>query len=79
MGHSPDVLTDREREVVRLLADGLTAKETGRKLGISGGVVGNHRQNIYRKLGLNRAAALARWAQDHGIVNGARKKKGRAA
>ena len=79
MGHSANDLTDREREVVRLLVDGLNANEAGKKLGISGGVVRNHRQNVYRKLGINRAATLARWATRQGVATNGRSKKKRGA
>lgn len=72
-------LTPREREVVRHLAIGLTATEAGRVLKISGGTVRNHRQNIYRKLRVNRAAMLARWALEHGLIGRRRNGKRRTA
>jgi DNA-binding CsgD family transcriptional regulator len=43
-------LTEREREVVRLIADGLTDGEIGRYLNISVFTVQNHVKNILRKL-----------------------------
>lgn len=44
-------LTERQREVLRLLAQGLLSKEIGRRLGISNSTVKNHLTDIYRVLG----------------------------
>ena len=55
-------LTDREREVVRLLADGLTSKEVADSLRISTRTVESHRLNINRKVGFNSVADLIRYA-----------------
>ncbi|GAA2208799.1 hypothetical protein GCM10009850_042570 [Nonomuraea monospora] len=43
-------LTPREHSVLRLLAEGLTAKEMARRLGVSPRTVGKHQENLYRKL-----------------------------
>lgn len=61
-------LTQREREVMRLLADGLSSKETAGKLQISTRTVESHRININRKLGFNSIANLVHYAIRHGIV-----------
>jgi len=49
-----DDLTRREREVLRLVADGLSDREVAARLGISAGTVGEHLRSIYRKLGVGR-------------------------
>jgi DNA-binding NarL/FixJ family response regulator len=62
-------LTDREGEVMRLLADGLTNKEAARLLKISTRTVESHRININRKLGFGSVADLVRYAVRNGIVS----------
>src|SRR5262249_2663879 len=60
------VLTSREREILQLLADGLTNKEIGQRLYISPRTVGVHVSSILRKLASSdrvQAAHLARRAQ----------------
>ena len=53
-------LTPRERQVIQAAADGLTARQIGRRLGMSERTVTTHLSRIYRKLGVsNRVAALA--------------------
>jgi DNA-binding NarL/FixJ family response regulator len=61
-------LTERECEVVRLLADGMSSKEAATRLQISIRTVESHRINISRKLGLNSIAKLVHYAIRHGIV-----------
>jgi DNA-binding NarL/FixJ family response regulator len=61
-------LTEREYEVVRLLADGLSNKEMAARLQISIRTVESHRININRKLGFNSIAKLVHYAIRHGIV-----------
>jgi DNA-binding NarL/FixJ family response regulator len=61
-------LTERECEVVRLLADGLSSKEAATRLQISIRTVESHRINISRKLGFNSIAKLVHYAIRHGIV-----------
>lgn len=53
-------LTHRERDVLRLVASGATAKETGKALGISPRTVEVHRARIMRKLGVRRLVDLVR-------------------
>ena len=63
-----DPLSEREREVLNLLASGKTNSEVARDLFVSVGTVKSHTGNIYRKLGAkNRAEALAR-ARDLGLL-----------
>lgn len=58
----------REREVLRLLAQGLRSQAIARELHISVGTVEVHRRNIARKLGLRGVAELTRYAIREGIV-----------
>jgi DNA-binding NarL/FixJ family response regulator len=54
------ILTDREKAVLIAAADGLTAREIGRRLGVSERTVTTHLNHIYRKLNVNsRVAALS--------------------
>jgi len=59
-------LTPREIEVLRLIASGLTAKETARKLDISPKTADHHIQGIYGKIGVTTRAAAALYAVEHG-------------
>jgi DNA-binding NarL/FixJ family response regulator len=63
------MLTDRERQVVRLLAGGLTSKEVASSLQISTRTVESHRLNINRKIGFNSVADLVRYAIRNNIVS----------
>ncbi len=57
----PGGLTPREREVLRLVADGQTNREVARSLWISAHTVRSHVENVFEKLGVtSRAAAVAR-------------------
>jgi two-component system nitrate/nitrite response regulator NarL len=51
-------LTDREREIVQLVSEGLSNKEIGRRLDISDGTIKAHLHNIYDKLAINNRTAL---------------------
>jgi len=64
-GTSP--LTDRERQVLQLVARGHTYAEIGRELGISAKTAENHVRNILGKLHLTRRSDLVRYAVEHGI------------
>jgi DNA-binding NarL/FixJ family response regulator len=64
-GENP--LSDREREVLNLVARGYTYKQVGTELYIAEKTVENHVRNILGKLHLTRRAELVRWAADHGI------------
>jgi DNA-binding NarL/FixJ family response regulator len=61
-------LTTREREVVKLIAEGKSSREIADLLCISIRTAENHRANIMRKLNLNKAADLVRYAIQKGIV-----------
>jgi DNA-binding NarL/FixJ family response regulator len=55
-------ITDREREVLKLVGHGVTSKEIATCLGISFRTVEAHRTNLMSKLDATNAAKLARWA-----------------
>ena len=56
----PSVLTDREAQILKLIANGLTNREISNHLSISESTVENHIHHIYAKLGIsNRAQAVA--------------------
>jgi DNA-binding NarL/FixJ family response regulator len=61
-------LSAREREVLHLIADGLSAKEIASDLGISTKTVEAHRTSLMRKLGTRKATELVRYALRHGLV-----------
>jgi DNA-binding NarL/FixJ family response regulator len=62
-----DPLTDREREVLSLVARGYPYKEVGAQLHIAAKTVENHVRNILGKLHLERRQELVRYAVEHGI------------
>lgn len=61
-------LTSREREVLRLIVEGRTNKETAATLGISHRTVETHRENILKKLGVRSVAELTRFAIETGML-----------
>ncbi len=64
----PSNLTEREQEVLTLIAEGLTNKQIGEKLGISPKTVARHRDNITKKLNLSSRAELTRYAIQKGLI-----------
>ncbi len=64
----PDGLTTRERDVMRLLAAGLSDREIARELSISPHTVHGHVSNLLGKLGVASRTAAAVLAQRHGLV-----------
>lgn len=63
-----DGLTDREQEVLELVADGLTNREIGQQLNISHKTVARHRENIMEKLNLHSRVELVKYAIRKGII-----------
>ncbi|HPG32355.1 MAG: response regulator transcription factor [Lentimicrobium sp.] len=61
-------LTDREREIIQALGDGLSFKEIGARLFISPRTVENHKTNILEKLGLKNTIELVKYAIRHKII-----------
>lgn len=62
-------LSQREREVLKLIAEGYKNKEIARDLCISLKTVEKHRANLMKKLDLHNAAALTVYAMQKGLVN----------
>ena len=67
LGH-PHGLTDRERQVLALLARGRPTKQVAQVLGISVKTADRHVQNIYAKIGVSSRAAATMFAMEHGLV-----------
>lgn len=65
----PDGLTERQLQVVRLLARGHSSRQIGEELGLSAKTVDVHRARIMRQLGIRDMASLARYALRHGLVD----------
>jgi DNA-binding NarL/FixJ family response regulator len=63
------LMTPREIEIVRLLAEGKTNKETAALLGIAVRTVETHRSRIMLKLGLHSLAELIHYAMRHGLAS----------
>ncbi|WP_326567335.1 response regulator transcription factor [Amycolatopsis rhabdoformis] len=64
---SPPRLTERETDVLRLVAKGLTARQIAERLVLSHRTVENHVQSTLRKLQLHNRVELARYAIEHGL------------
>lgn len=64
----PAGLTDREAQVVVLLARGCATKQVAVQLGISGKTADRHVQNAYAKMGVSSRAAATLFAMEHGMV-----------
>lgn len=64
----PGILSDREREVLRLVADGENTKTIAALLEVSPKTIETHRQHITRKLGTNSVASWVRYALRHNLT-----------
>lgn len=64
-----EVLSDRERQVLELVADGLTNPQIGEQLGISYKTVARHRERIMNKLNLHSSAELVKFAIRTGLID----------
>jgi DNA-binding NarL/FixJ family response regulator len=67
-GPEVPALTERETDVLRQVAKGLTARQIGERLGVSHRTVETHVQSTLRKLQLHNRVQLARYAIEKGIV-----------
>lgn len=65
----PVDLTDREIEIVKLIAEGLSNKEIGERLFISHRTVDTHRTNLMTKIGVHNVAGIVRFAIQHGLIS----------
>lgn len=61
-------LTEREREVLQLIAEGLSTKEVASQLGVAVKTAESHRTSLMRKLGVHKASELVRIAIREGII-----------
>ncbi len=65
---SSNVLTEREKEILQLIAEGMTNQSIAESLCISVTTVDTHRKNIMSKLGIHSVAGLVKYAIKHKIV-----------
>jgi two-component system nitrate/nitrite response regulator NarL len=66
--HERPFLSDREREVLKLVAEGLSAPEIGRRIHLSTATVKTHLAHVYEKLGVAERAAAVAAAMRRGLV-----------
>jgi DNA-binding NarL/FixJ family response regulator len=64
----PAGLTEREAEVVRMLARGLHTKQVAHELGIATKTADRHVQNAYAKIGVSSRAGATLFAMEHGLA-----------
>ncbi len=64
----PAGLSEREVEVLRLIATGASYKDVARELTISPRTAAHHVQHIYNKIGVSTRAAAAMFAMEHGLL-----------
>jgi DNA-binding NarL/FixJ family response regulator len=62
-----DQLTERETEILKMVATGMSYKQIAARLVLSHRTVQNHVQNTLRKLQMNNRVQLTRWAIEHGL------------
>jgi DNA-binding NarL/FixJ family response regulator len=67
-GGTYEVLTPRQREVLQLIAEGLSTKEIAARLGVGLKTVESHRTELMERLGIHGVAGLVRYAIRAGIV-----------
>ena len=67
-GTQYDSLTDREREIVKLLAEGLSGKQVAARLNLSTKTVDVHKTNLMRKLDVHGRAELTKWAIRNKVI-----------
>jgi len=61
-------LSQREREILQLVAEGKSTKEAAHLLDISQKTIGFHKDNLKRKLGLRTTAELTKYALEEGLI-----------
>jgi DNA-binding NarL/FixJ family response regulator len=62
------LITRREKEILTLIAEGLTNPEIAEKLFVSSSTVDSHRKNLLAKLDVKNTAALVKFAMDHALI-----------
>ncbi len=63
-----DALTDREKQVLKLVAEGRSNKEVAEVLGISVKTAMTHREHVMEKLGVHNRTELVRFALKKGVI-----------
>lgn len=69
---APDALkglTPRERQILALIAEGMTSSQIGEHLHLSVNTIVSHRKNLMSKLDLHTTVEVTRFAMDHGLLN----------
>lgn len=66
---SAEPLTHREKEILKLIVQGYTNRQTGEELNISTRTVEGHRANLVAKLGLHSRVELVRYAREQGLID----------
>ena len=61
-------LTRRQREILVMIASGMTSTEIGKRLHLATPTVVSHRRNLMGKLGLHSTADVTRYAMTHGLL-----------
>jgi len=67
--HTWDTLTERERQVIKLIAEGSKNREIAEYLSLSVKTVEKHRSNLMKKLDLHNSSALTAYAIDNGLMS----------
>lgn len=63
-----DEFTEQEKRIIELCGEGLPSKLIADRLNISPRTVGNHKNNIFRKLGINSTGEMVKYALKNGII-----------
>ncbi len=66
---APVILSERELEIISLIADGYTNQQVAEKLFLSAHTVNTHRKNIMQKLGVNNTAGIVMYAVKANLVS----------
>jgi DNA-binding CsgD family transcriptional regulator len=67
-GEQHPALSNREKQVLLLICDGVHSKEIAQRLGISPKTVEYHKSALHRRLGINETALLVRYAIRTGMI-----------
>lgn len=68
IGFQVPLITRREKEILKLIAEGLTNPEIAEKLFVSSSTVDSHRKNLLAKLKVKNTASLVKFAMDHSLI-----------
>jgi len=67
-GNAAENLTKRQRQILGMIAEGMTSAEIGKRLHLATPTVISHRRNLMAKLDLHSTAEITRFAIDHGLI-----------